>query len=90
VEIRPVDPRDVRWEISEPTFRVYFWKLQGFEISSGYESSEFEVNDADVVEVLTWADATAGDGQTYTLDVLVPTGSELGSIRLAGRDPTER
>ena len=92
MHVRLVDPRDTGWEVNEPVFRVYFWReletpVDGAE--QAYASDEYEVTDADVREVISWADQQSA-GRTYTLHVLVPHPwpEELGLINLAGNDPT--
>jgi hypothetical protein len=90
MEVRPVDPRDTTWEIDEPAYRVYFWGRvpQPVGFPMGIAAEEFEVTGADVHEVITWAEATAGSDRTYTLYALAqrPEG-EVGLVRLAGTDP---
>ncbi|MDQ1748138.1 MAG: hypothetical protein QOD07_2401 [Frankiaceae bacterium] len=73
-----VDPRDTVWEWPNPTYRVYFW--------DGSTSDEWQVDGADVPEVLAWAEARARETrQTYWLNVLHNDRAEgLGLIRLAG------
>ena len=79
-----MDPRDERWEVWQPAYRVCFWRsLQG-----GYRSREFELSGGDVLEVLSWADRNAEDGETFTLHVTASSPEGLGLIRLAGDDPT--
>jgi hypothetical protein len=92
MHVRPVDSRDTRSEIDEPVFRVYFWRDLGTPpdgAGRAYASDEYEVTDADVREVIYWADEESA-GRTYTLHVLVPDlrSEELGLINLAGVDPT--
>lgn len=46
----PADPRDGRWEIDRPVYRVYFWR------PDGGACREYELREAaDVSEVLEWA-----------------------------------
>lgn len=79
-----MDPRDQRWDVWQPAYRVYFWRSwQG-----SYASREFELSGGDVLEVLWWADRNAEDGETFILDAAVSTSEGLGLIRLAGDDPT--
>jgi hypothetical protein len=85
MDCRPVDPRDTRWELSSPVYRVYFWLRlpQG-----GYASDEFELRGAsDVREVLSWAEQRAED-RTFTVYALVDAPGERGLVQLAGVDPT--
>ena len=85
LNVRPVDPRDQRWEVWEPAYRVHFWRRgQG----GGYASREFEVSGGDVRDVLLWADRNASEDETYTLYAAASTAGGLRTIRLAGDDPT--
>lgn len=84
LKVRPVDPRDQRWEIWQPEYRVYFWRAE----RGSYVSREFELSGGDVLQVLSWADGNAAEGETYVLHVAVGTADGLGLIRLAGVDPT--
>ena len=81
MDIRAVDPRDQTWEISQPTYRVYFDDETG-------AADEYEVEGADVAEVMAWAEAQR-NGRTFVLYVCVPR-DELGLLRLAGSDPNTR
>jgi hypothetical protein len=76
-----VDPRDVTWEIDRPRYRVYFHAANG-------SSDEYEVDSADVAEVLRWAEATKAD-RAFVLYACVPR-EGLGLLRLEGSDPNER
>jgi len=80
VNVRSVDPRDVGWEIDRPSYRVHFHDPTG-------TSYEYEVSDADAIEVLDWAE-TRRAGRTYALYVCVPCG-DLGLVRLLGTDPNK-
>jgi hypothetical protein len=82
---RPVDPRDQRWEVWTPRYRVHFWKSGS---TTGWASREFEVWDGDVVEVLDWAEAHADDGESFTVFAVVGEDDRLGLARLAGAEPT--
>lgn len=85
MSVRPVDPRDQRWEVDSPVFRVYFWEHTAFR---GDVSYEYEITGADVGEVLRWAEDEAGD-RTFVLYVChTNERGELGLILLAGTDPT--
>jgi hypothetical protein len=80
MDIKSVDPRDQTWEVTDPSYRVYFHDANG-------ASDEYEVTDADVTEVLAWAEARRG-ARTFVLYTCVPVNG-LGLLRLAGRDPNE-
>jgi hypothetical protein len=85
MQITGVDPRDVRYELDEPDYRVYFFELDG-------SSDEYHLAGAsDVAEVLDWAKANVGD-RTYVVYVFAdfgPDGAKPSLIRLLGRDPNE-
>jgi hypothetical protein len=80
VRIEAVDPRDTRWEENGPHYRVYFWD------GPRHTSAEYEIAEADVAEVLAWADREArSSGRTFTLFVQHRCGDDdPGLIRLAG------
>ena len=79
VKIHGVDPRDTRWERHTSAYRVYFWDGAGV-------SDEYEVTDADVPEVLAWAEAEAHrTRRTYVLWLRHDDRHDgAGLIRLAG------
>jgi hypothetical protein len=81
----PVDPRDIRWEVWDPAYRVYFWRGLG---SGACGSREFQVSASSVSEAVEWADLHANDGETYTLFAVVDRGDGAGIVRLVGHDPT--
>lgn len=85
LEARPIDPRDTRWEIWNPAYRVYFWQELG---GGAWGSREFLVSGGDVNEVAEWANLHANDNETYTLFAVVDHGDDAGLVRLAGHDPT--
>lgn len=75
-----IDPRDANWEIPSPRYRVYFHDSKG-------ASDEYEVEGADVLEVMAWAEEMRGD-RTFVLYACIPRDG-LGLLRLHGRDPNE-
>jgi hypothetical protein len=75
VRATPVDPRDNRWEVDHPAYRVYFW-LPGI-------TDEWELEGADVDEVLRWA-ADNADGRQYVVYTFVSDTEGPGLIRLLG------
>jgi hypothetical protein len=88
---QPVDPRDQRWEVPKPIYRVYFWERQTPErTDSGWASDEWRLEDTDIDEVLKWAQAKA-TSRRFVVYVEV-TGAQpdgLGLVRLLGTDPTD-
>ena len=93
MDIRPVDPRDVRWEDMNPVFRATIWSRGSDDPNTMWSSDEYEVRDADVAQVISWAEAKKPQGRAavVTVDVLVRSNvpSSPGVIRLIGIDPTE-
>ena len=94
MDVRAVDPRDIRWEVDSPVYRVYFWTQPPAppdvppEVVM-YESNEFELTGAqDVHEVLAWADENAPAGAMYTLYAVMERNGGPGLVHLAGQDPT--
>lgn len=87
-----MDPRDASWEISSPTYRVYFWRAaeapSGTPGHGGWSSDEWRLTGArDLHEVLEWADLRSA-GRSYTLHVEVDVAEGRGLVNLAGVDPT--
>lgn len=85
MQITSIDPRDQRWEIDEPVYRVYFADGPK-DPSRSVAIFEKRITGArSVTEVIAWAD---NDGREYTLWVEVPDEDYgLGLILLAGEDP---
>ena len=91
--VEGVDPRDTRWEVDRPVYRVYFWHQPGsapgvVEPHVMWHCDEQRVSDAsDVEEVLGWARATARPDQTFVLYVEQTDAGRPGLVRLSGTDP---
>lgn len=75
-----IDPRDAEWEIPNPRHRVYFHDSKG-------ASDEYQVEGADVREVLAWAEEMRGT-RTFVFYACIPRDG-LGLVHLHGRDPNE-
>ena len=86
LNVRSVDPRDIDSEVTDPTYRVYFWRRY----DGGYASRECEVSGADnVLAVLAWADENAANDETHVIYVVdVARSGEKCLFRLIGADPT--
>lgn len=87
MHVQLVDPRDTTWEVDRPAYRVYFWRKLDGGVDADWASEEWQVEGADVLEVLAWADNDASR-RPYTLYVCGTYDRELGLIRLRGHDPT--
>jgi hypothetical protein len=88
---QPVDPRDQRWEVPEPIYRVCFWDCPAPErADSMWTSDEWQLEGSDIDEVLAWAQAKA-EGRRFVVYAEVTGGqpSGLGLVRLLGTDPTD-
>jgi len=88
---QPVDPRDQRWEVPRPACRVYFWERQTPErADTGWTSDEWQLEDADIDEVLEWVQAKAAS-RRFVVYVEVTQGQpdDLGLVRLLGTDPAD-
>jgi hypothetical protein len=84
VDAHPVDPRDTRWEVWNPRYRVFFWR----EVGTGYGSRGFDLDTGEADAALAWADQERGENETFTLFAVVDLGEDRGLVRLAGSDPT--
>jgi|SRR5450755_2376449 hypothetical protein len=82
----PVDPRDIQWEEDITTYRVYFWQ-QG--TTGGWISDEWEIEDADISQVLNWATDKAND-RSFVLYAKTGNDESPGLLTLFGTDPTRR
>lgn len=75
----PIDPRDQTSQLDDPTYRVYFWSVDG-SAKEGWELSE-----ADLGEVLAWV-ATSSGGRPHSLWAVVRNLAGVTLIRLEGMD----
>jgi hypothetical protein len=79
--VTAIDPRDIRWEVPAPHFRVTFW-------AGATHAYEHDLADTDVLEALAWAEDNA-NGRTFTIGAVVPDqGDGPGLVHLAGTDPS--
>jgi hypothetical protein len=91
MQAQPVDPRDERWGVSKPAYRVYFWeRLTPDPANNAWRSDEWRLGGADVDEVLNWAQARAAGRQFVVyVEATCAQPDGLGLVRLLGADPTE-
>lgn len=83
MDAQPIDPRDIVWEVDYPTYRVTFWKRDGS------VSDEWRITEAITAhDVFAWADARLQDGWNYQVFVEVASPEGLGTLRLAGPNPS--
>jgi hypothetical protein len=87
VRVEPVDERTSCREDHNPRFRVYFFDGPG---PTSYATSTFDVVDADVLEVIRWAQAQAGNERRYALALVgMAANEDEGLVWLVGRDAND-
>ncbi|MFL6151031.1 MAG: hypothetical protein ACJ72B_01505 [Ornithinibacter sp.] len=83
ISVVPVDERDCGWEVNSPRFRVY---LHGSgEASTAGWTATYDVIGADVLQVLDWAQAQAGEARTYAVALVCDDAAREGSTPGFGR-----
>jgi len=83
MDAQPVDPRDITWEVDYPTYRVTFWR------PDGSASDEWRLTDAvNIHDVLAWSSARVEPGWSYQVFIETATTRGLGTLRLAGSNPS--
>jgi hypothetical protein len=87
MQVQRVDPRDIRWELDQPVYRVHFWRSLAETAGDGWASEEWGIRDADVSEVLTWT-AHAKEHRAFAVYVCFSNDGGPGLVRLLGKDPT--
>lgn len=80
MDARAIDPRDQRWEVDRPAYRVHFVRADG-------GTEEYELAGGDVLDALAWAHATSGAGRSFLLYARVDGPDGVGLVRLLGEDP---
>lgn len=91
MDSRPVDPRDTTWEVDHPVFRVTFFDLlpgSPVDPQLGVATDEWEIQNAEISDVLDWAEGKASDKRMWTVHLLVDDSRRgHGMVRLCGTDP---
>ncbi|MCZ2807323.1 hypothetical protein O2W18_19635 [Modestobacter sp. VKM Ac-2983] len=89
MDVGSVDPRDVRWEIDEPRYRVHFWTESADPVTGtiGRGADEQELSGPDVhgAAVLAWAADEAAERGADWFEVFVVvdrTPGDRGLVRL--------
>lgn len=85
----------IRWMADTPTYRVDFWRPispgnPATGLATGYKQDSFYVTDADVDEVIAWANSEARGREVVIYLSTKRANDEPGLIRLLGIDPTSR
>lgn len=81
MQVTRVDERDSRWENHDPRFRVYLHG-SGETTTHGWTDA-YDVTDADVLQVIDWAQRQAGTKLTYAVALVCDDDETEG--RSAGR-----
>lgn len=87
MRIHRSDERDSTWERSQPRFRVYFF--WGGEESASWSVDTYDIEGADVLDTVAWAEDKIGDGGLYAVALVEAPepGAERGGITwLVGMD----
>lgn len=90
MRIHPSDERDSTWERSHPRFRAYFFR--GGEESGSWSAYTYDIEGADVIDTVAWAEDEIGDEGLYAVALVEAPepGSELGGITwLVGMDAND-
>jgi hypothetical protein len=88
MEVSLIDPRDTKWEVTYPTYRVTFWLQQRRnQHASEWASEEWSIKDADIDQVLAWAQDKA-QTRPFIIYAYIAASDGPGLIRLFGTDPT--
>jgi hypothetical protein len=83
VSIVPVDERDSGWEDHQPRFRV---DLHGSaESSTSGWTATYDITGADVLQVIDWAQAQAGDSRAYAVALVYDDRAREGTSPGYGR-----
>jgi len=88
MQVVQVDERDSDWADRRPRFRVYLHGGRGPDQFTWTDT--YDVSDADVLQVIDWAQRQAGDELVYAVALLVPDPAEPtrepGLVWLVGMD----
>lgn len=88
VRIQASDERDSTWERHNPRFRVYFFR--GGEESGSWSVATYDVEDADVLDTIGWAQDEIGDEGLYAVALVDPKpANERGITWLVGMDAND-
>jgi hypothetical protein len=88
VVIEEVDERTSRWERHAPTFRVFVFA--GGEPGGSWATSTYDVREADMLDVVRWAQERAGRDGLYAVALLVVDGrGDPGLVWLVGMDAND-
>jgi len=84
MRIESVDERDSTWDRHDATYRVYLFS--GGDRGGSWATDTYNVEDADVDEVIDWAKSRMGSGDQFSIALREVEGDERGLIWLVGSD----
>jgi hypothetical protein len=89
VRIESADERDSRWEDARPRYRVYFFR-GGERPGHSWSVLVNDVLDAEVLEVIAWAEREIGDEGLFAVALVDQSSSgERGLVWLVGMDAND-
>jgi len=94
MRVSEVDERDSSWEDHAPVFRVYVFR-GGERAHHSWATSTYDVEDADLLDVATWAQQQVGNSGLYAIALVrresgIDTGTaEKGLVWLIGNDAND-
>lgn len=71
VRVTAVDERDSKWDTLDNRYRVYFFTGDPA-VGGGFATSVHDIEDAELLEVLSWARSEAGDHRMFAIALVSP------------------
>jgi hypothetical protein len=84
MRIVPAVEQDSGWERFDAVYRVYLFSGGGS--GGSWDTDTYDVSEADVDEVMAWAESKLGPGDLYSVALREGHGEDRGLIWLAGFD----
>ena len=91
MRIQRSDERDSSWEQNRPRYRVYFFR-DGDRPGRSWSVDTFDVEDAEVLETVAWAEREIGDEGLYAVALVGEHGTgphSRGLVWLVGMDAND-
>ena len=74
---------DSNWEDHDARYRVYFFE-GGDQPGRSWSVDTFDVTDAEVVEVISWAETEAGDSRLFAVELVGERDEDVPVVRRRG------
>jgi hypothetical protein len=84
MRIMPALEQDSHWEQFDAVYRVFLFSGGGG--GKSWATKTYDLTDADVDEVMGWAESNLGPGDLYSVALRQDNGDDRGLIWLAGYD----